>query len=268
MSESQLRLLRDRAGQYRKQMQAESETISKKRKMATDARQAAAKSKNDSTIRSKLRQADTADSAVSTAEKKRAGIEKKLNATEGQIETLVTKNEKARAQALKTLERTTTEAASRFRVGEPGMPEEWSRPGVEADVFLSHASEDKDEIARPLQEALVARGVTVWFDEIQIKVGQSIRQEIERGIVGCRFGVVIISPAFFAKQWTQAELDGLFSKKMASGSNTILPIWHHVSKQDVLDRSPLLAGINALNSAVQTGEEMADSLAAVIRPEG
>lgn len=53
----------------------------------------------------------------------------------------------------------------------------------------------------------------MWFDELQMKVGQSIRQEIESGIAGCRFGVVIVSPHFFAKQWTQAELDALFGKK-------------------------------------------------------
>jgi hypothetical protein len=45
-----------------------------------------------------------------------------------------------------------------------------------SDVFLSHASEDKDAIARPLQLALEERNVSVWFDEIKIKVGQSIRR--------------------------------------------------------------------------------------------
>lgn len=105
----------------------------------------------------------------------------------------------------------------------------------DSDVFLSHASEDKDEIARPLKEALEARGLTVWFDEIRIKVGQSIRREIEKGITHARFGVVILSPDFFAKQWTQAELDALFSKKMASGGNLILQIWHRVNRESRVD---------------------------------
>jgi hypothetical protein len=106
----------------------------------------------------------------------------------------------------------------------------------------------------------------VWFDEINIKVGQSIRQEIERGIAGCRFGVVIVSPDFFAKQWTQAELDALFGKNVDAGGNTVLPIWHHISKDEVNRHSPLLAGVFALNTAVSTVDEIADSLLEVVRP--
>ena len=133
------------------------------------------------------------------------------------------------------------------------------------DVFLSHASEDKDSIARPLKDALEARGLSVWFDEIKIKIGQSIRQEIEKGIANARFGVVVISPDFFRKQWTQAELDALFSHKMESGENLILPIWHHVSKDEVLAQSLLLGGILALNSALMTVDEMAQAILEVVR---
>lgn len=267
MSDSQLKTLRDRAARYRKDMQSQSEIIRKKRKISTDARQAAAKSKSATTVRSKLRMADAADDAIVSAEKKRAAIEKKLNATDKQIDAKVTKDEKARTAALKQIERKTARSAQQFTFSEVGKPVVQPKSNVAKDVFLSHASEDKDAIARPLAEALEVRGVTVWFDEIQIKVGQSIRQEIEHGIAGCRFGVVIISPAFFDKQWTQAELDGLFSKKMSSGDDLILPVWHHVSKQEVLEQSPLLAGINALNSSLQTVDEMADILSSVINPE-
>lgn len=108
----------------------------------------------------------------------------------------------------------------------------------------------------------------MWFDEIKIKVGQSIRRSIEAGIAQCRFGVVIVSPHFFAKQWTQAELDGLFGRKMNSGENLILPVWHHVSKDEVIQHSPLLAGIAALNSATMTIDEIdeiADNLAEAVR---
>jgi len=127
-------------------------------------------------------------------------------------------------------------------------------------VFLSHASEDKETIARPLKEALEARRVSVWFDEIKIKLGQSIRAEIEKGITHARFGVVILSPDFFAKQWTRAELDALFSRKMASGENLILPIWHRVTKDEVLAQSPLLAGVLASNTSLHTVENIADQI--------
>lgn len=116
-----------------------------------------------------------------------------------------------------------------------------------------------------LKDALEARGLSVWFDEIRIKVGQSIRQEIEKGIANARFCVVVISPDFFRKQWTRAELDALFSRKMESGQNLILPVWHHVSKDEVLAQSPLLAGILALNSALMTVDEMAQAILEVVR---
>lgn len=105
----------------------------------------------------------------------------------------------------------------------------------------------------------------MWFDEIKIKVGQSIRQEIEKGIAHARFGVVILSPDFFAKQWTQAELDALFSKKMSTGDNLILPIWHRITRDQVQEQSPLLAGILALNTSLNTLDEIADSIADVVR---
>lgn len=268
MSDSQLKTLRDRAARYRKDMQAQSEIISRKRKISTDSRQAAAKSKSASTIKSKLRAADSADTAIAAAEKKRAAVEKHLNTTEKQIDAMITKDEKARTIAFKEIERRTAQSTRQFTTfAEVGTPVAKPVSDNAKDVFLSHASEDKDAIARPLQEALEARGVSVWFDKIQITVGKSIRQEIENGIANCRYGVVIISPSFFAKQWTQAELDGLFSKKMSSGDDVILPVWHHVSKQEVLEQSPLLAGIAALNSSLQTVDEMAEILGSVINPD-
>src|SRR5262249_3522295 len=62
------------------------------------------------------------------------------------------------------------------------------------DLFLSHASEDKDTIARPLYEALTSRGVTVWFDEAVLQLGDSLRRKIDEGLRVSRFGLVILSP--------------------------------------------------------------------------
>jgi predicted nucleotide-binding protein len=272
-AEQDLKRHRDAANRLRLEISKLSTTVAAKRKKATDATRAAARSKSAGTIRMKTSEAERATKEANDAERKRALAEKKL----ADLESAVSKDqervdkERASAQnrAIRNLQRTADQAASQFAV-----PADYrlggQRPAAGAgdapakDVFLSHASEDKDAIARPLQEALEARGVSVWFDAIQIKVGHSIRQEIERGIANCKFGVVIVSPSFFAKQWTNAELDGLFSKRMTSGRNLILPIWHHISKDDVMQQSPLLAGIHALNSATMTADEMADALLDVV----
>ena len=119
-----------------------------------------------------------------------------------------------------------------------------TRPGTTPqryDLFLSHASEDKVEIARPLYESLTARGVTVWFDEAVLDLGDSLRRKIDEGLRICRFGLVILSPHFFAKQWPQRELDGLVARETASGQKAILPVWHRVEKEDVLQYSATLA---------------------------
>ncbi len=114
-------------------------------------------------------------------------------------------------------------------------------PAVRFDVFISHASEDKDDFVRPLAAALTAMGLKVWFDEWTLTIGDSLRQKIDEGLLASDYGVVILSQSFFAKKWPQAELDGLFAREM-QGRKVILPIWHNVTREDVLQFSPMLAG--------------------------
>lgn len=109
------------------------------------------------------------------------------------------------------------------------------------DLFISHASEDKEAIARPLYAALTAAGVSVWFDEAELRLGDSLRRKIDDGLTRCRYGVVILSPRFFAKPWPQRELDGLVARETASGEEAILPIWHDVDHNAVLKYSSPLA---------------------------
>ena len=96
-------------------------------------------------------------------------------------------------------------------------------PSKYYDVFISHATEDKDEVARPLANALTAEGLQVWYDEFELRIGDSIRRKIDSGLARSRFGVVIISPFFFAKNWPQYELDGLVTREM-TGQQEILPL--------------------------------------------
>ena len=80
------------------------------------------------------------------------------------------------------------------------------------DVFISHASEDKDELVRPLAEALKEEGLRVWYDEFELRIGSSLRRTIDRGIARSRFGVVVLSRPFFEKGWPAYELDGLVTR--------------------------------------------------------
>lgn len=64
------------------------------------------------------------------------------------------------------------------------------------DVFISHTSEDKDAIVRPLAEALAKGGLKVWYDEFELKIGDSLRRKIDKGLAHSRFGIVVLSQAF------------------------------------------------------------------------
>lgn len=108
------------------------------------------------------------------------------------------------------------------------------------DIFISHASEDKDAVARPLADKLIQHGLNVWYDEYTLTLGDSLRRSIDKGLAGSRYGLVILSPHFFEKEWTQKELDGLVAREDGS-EKRILPVWHNVTRKDVVSFSPPLA---------------------------
>ena len=116
------------------------------------------------------------------------------------------------------------------------------------DLFLSHASEDKDSIARPLYAALTAKGVSVWFDEVTLELGDSLRRRIDEGLSKCRYGVVILSPTFLSKQWAQRELDGLIARESASGGKAILPVWYDLDEKTLVQYAPTMAERVAVRS--------------------
>lgn len=134
---------------------------------------------------------------------------------------------------------------------------------VTYDAFISHASEDKENLVRPLAEKLCEAGFSIWYDEFQLKVGDSLRRSIDKGLANSRFGIVVLSPSFFAKNWTQYELDGLVTKEMSVGK-TILPLWHKVSKNEVMHYSPSLADKVALNTAMYAIDELVDKLGNIL----
>ena len=148
--------------------------------------------------------------------------------------------------------------------GEELPPEEDVQDSQSFDVFISHASEDKDSVVRPLAVALQAGGLSVWYDEFELRIGDSLRRKIDRGVASSRFGVVVLSQAFFGKGWPEYELDGLVTRSV-SGEQIILPVWHNVSKQEVLSYSPSLADRLARSTATHTVEEIAAEIVEVIR---
>lgn len=134
----------------------------------------------------------------------------------------------------------------------------------EYDFFISHAWEDKEAVAKPLADALIAKGAKVWLDKYAMQVGDSLRQSIDDGLVHSRYGIVVLSEVYFKKFWTGKELNGLFAKQ-EDGKKVILPVWHNVSKDVVKQYSPILADMVALKTADFTIDELADQFIQLIQ---
>lgn len=134
------------------------------------------------------------------------------------------------------------------------------------DAFISHASEDKDEIVRPLAERLRQHRVEVWYDEFALTAGMSLRRSIDAGLAKSRYGIVVLSPHFFGKAWPEWELNGLVQRHHAGSQSVLLPIWHAVSKEVIAAYSPSLADVVAIPSSLGI-DEVVHRLLKVIQPD-
>lgn len=131
----------------------------------------------------------------------------------------------------------------------------------EYDVFVSHAWEDKKDFVDEFVQALHDSGIKVWYDRNQMKWGDSMREKIDNGLKKSKFGVVVLSPDYIkeGKYWTKTELDGLFQMESVNGK-TLLPIWHNLTKKEVMMYSPTIASKLAMTTANMTPQEIAEEL--------
>ena len=114
-------------------------------------------------------------------------------------------------------------------------------------AFISHDSRDKEEIARKLAYGLSSRLCTVWYDEYSLKIGDSLRDSIEKGIKEAKKCILVLTPNFLNNLgWTKKEFDSIFKRELIYNQRIILPIWHNVSKEQIYEFSPALADTVAL----------------------
>ena len=237
---------------------------------AARAREQATRTSSQSTLKMKLAEAEREEKKALAARKKRAEIDKKIADIQKKLHTEEARTAKEQQRALERLQsdldRRHFEMTSELRSLGPSAG--GTVAAAEFDFFISHASPDKDLIARPLKNALEARNCSVWLDEAQIRVGDSLRQKIDDGLRRSHFGIVILSRSFLAgREWTERELNGLFVREEEAGESRILPIWHDVTKNEVAHYSPILADKAAVKSADYTIDEMADLLVQRLQPQ-
>lgn len=85
-------------------------------------------------------------------------------------------------------------------------------------VYLAHASEDHETLARPLSEKLMAAGVDVWLDAWEIKTGDSLRQKMEEGLSDSSHFLVLLTPNSIGKAWVEREIDVGFVRAVSGKS--------------------------------------------------
>lgn len=121
-------------------------------------------------------------------------------------------------------------------------------------AFISHDSRDKDSVARAIASKLTSMGCPVWYDEYSLKVGDGLRESIEKGIKECKHCVLVLSKNFISNGgWTKAEFESVFIKQIHEKSNIVLPVWVDVESADVYDYCPSL--LNIFGLAWKAGEE-------------
>jgi len=115
-------------------------------------------------------------------------------------------------------------------------------------LFISHASEDKEAFVKRLAAALNANPkFKVWYDGYSLRLGDSLLESISKGLHSSDYGIVVLSPAFFAKKWPANELAGLFALETKE-KKIVLPIWHNVDHDEILAFNPILADRFAIPS--------------------
>lgn len=110
------------------------------------------------------------------------------------------------------------------------------------DVFVCHASEDKEKIVKPIVEGFSKAGITCWYDNAEIRWGDSITAKVNEGLRISQYVMVILSPAFIEKKWPQREFNAALNIESSEGEVKVLPLLVGTAKEksDILKMYPLL----------------------------
>ncbi|MDY3332562.1 MAG: TIR domain-containing protein [Gallibacter sp.] len=234
------------------------------------------KSASQAMVKSKLRQISQYQDNANKARAKSADYSKKIGEKQKKRNEVSQKLQKAELELKK---KETKEAQKMQRMYEARIKEiegatiskaESINKAVSSeivyDVFISYAHEDKESFVNELVDELMKQGISVWYDDMETAWGSSLREEMDRGLRLSKFGIVVLSPSYIAdgKYWTKQELNGLFQMESIE-SGRILPIWHHLTKKEVANYSPMIADRKAMTTAILTPREIAEEFAKILK---
>lgn len=130
------------------------------------------------------------------------------------------------------------------------------------DLFLCHAWDDRRGVATELSSLLEAAGVSVWFSEKDILLGQPFMREIDRGLAKSRAGLVLVTPALLKRVDGRGVSDKELSELLAR--DLLIPIVHETTYDEIRKVSPLLGSRNGLDTAEDSMEVIATKIAELV----
>ena len=135
------------------------------------------------------------------------------------------------------------------------------------DVFISHANANKASLVDSLEASLRKLGINIWYDTDEIDWGDSLKTQIDNGLRKCRFGIIVISPEFLGREWTEKELNELLQRQNESGEKVILPLLYDLTVEKMKESYPALADFKAriITSSDETKDIAIDFARILIR---
>lgn len=111
------------------------------------------------------------------------------------------------------------------------------------DVFLSHACKNKATLVDSLHGCLAKLGVTVWYDTTELEWGDNWKEKIHEGLQKCQFAIVVLSPEFINREWTEKELFELLNRQDERNHKLVLPLLYNLTIEEMKERYPALESI-------------------------
>ncbi len=130
------------------------------------------------------------------------------------------------------------------------------------DVFLCHAWDDRQGLAKELHDLLEAAGVKVWFSEKDLGLGVPMMRAIDKGLANSRIGLVLVTPALLARLPKEGVADKELSALLAG--NQLVPIVHNTTYEALRNVSPLLASRSGLDTAEDSIAVVAAKIAELV----
>ncbi len=127
----------------------------------------------------------------------------------------------------------------------------------EYDVFISHANKDKLDIVEDLYKSLDRLGVNIFYDKEEIEWGDNWKDRIIQGTEKSEFAIIVISNNFFGREWTEIELKNFLNRQNRSGQKIILPILHNITIEQLGEKYPAVADIQAISSEKYSCDQIA-----------